>query len=44
MKKVILAVLALALVGAGVGYYLWNKPHQDMAAAKALAFLRIWAE
>ncbi|HNE30452.1 MAG TPA: hypothetical protein PLW66_14865, partial [Saprospiraceae bacterium] len=34
MKKVILAVLALALVGAGVGYYLWNKPHQDIAASK----------
>ncbi len=34
MKKVILAILALALIGSGVGYYLWNKPHQDIAASK----------
>jgi len=34
MKRILLALLALALIGAGVGYYMWNKPHQDMAAAK----------
>lgn len=28
-------VLLLALVGAAVGYYLWNKPHQNMEKAAA---------
>ena len=35
LKKVILGLLALALIGGGIGYYLWNKPHQDIAASKA---------
>lgn len=35
MKKILFALLALALAGAGVGYYLWNKPHQKMESAKA---------
>ncbi len=34
MKRILIALLALALIGAGVGYYLWNKPHQNMATAK----------
>ncbi len=32
MKKVIIAVLVLCVVaGAAIGYYMWNKPHKDMA-------------
>lgn len=34
MKKILLVVLALGLLGGGVGYYLWNKPHVNMANAK----------
>ncbi len=34
MKRILLALLALALIGSGVGYYMWNKPHQNMATAK----------
>lgn len=34
MKRILLILLALGCVGAGVGYYLWNKPHQNMATAK----------
>ncbi|MCC7246865.1 MAG: hypothetical protein IT269_14360 [Saprospiraceae bacterium] len=35
MKKAIWVLLAAGLIGAVVGYYMWNKPHKDMAAAKA---------
>jgi long-subunit fatty acid transport protein len=35
MKKATYLLLAAAVVAAAVGYRLWNKPHQDMAAAKA---------
>lgn len=35
MKKIIIITLALILVAAGVGLYMWNKPHQDIAAANA---------
>ncbi len=34
MKRILLLLLALAGVGAAVGFYLWNKPHKDMATAK----------
>jgi hypothetical protein len=34
MKQILLILAALLLVGGGVGYYMWNKPHQDMATAK----------
>lgn len=34
MKRILLALIALLLIGAGVGYYMWNKPHQDMNTAK----------
>lgn len=33
MKKLLIAALLLAVVGGGVGYYMWNKPHQDIASA-----------
>ena len=34
MKKILFGLLALLLIGAGAGYYMWNKPHQNMATAK----------
>lgn len=35
VKRIILALLALAVLGGGVGLYLYNKPHEDMQSAKA---------
>jgi tRNA_anti-like len=35
MKRILSILLVLGLAGAGIGYYLWNKPHKDMKAAKA---------
>lgn len=35
MKKIIYAILAIALLGGGYGYYLWNKPPESMASQKA---------
>jgi tRNA_anti-like len=32
-KKIISAILVLAIAGAVTGYYIWNKPHQDVAGA-----------
>lgn len=34
MKRILYLVLALICIGAAVGYYLWNKPHENMQAAK----------
>lgn len=34
MKRILIALLALALIGGGVVYYMWNKPHQNMVTAK----------
>ena len=35
MKKILLIIAALALMGAGVGLYMYNKPHDKMESAKA---------
>jgi hypothetical protein len=35
MKKFILVLLALAALGGGYGYYLWNKAPESMATQKA---------
>lgn len=35
MKRLLFFLLAVALVGGGVGYYLWNKPQKNMITAKA---------
>ncbi len=35
MKKIILILGGLALMGAGVGLYMYNKPHEKMESAKA---------
>jgi hypothetical protein len=37
MKKILLAVLALILLAAGVGWYQWNKPHRSVDDEKGLA-------
>lgn len=36
MKKLLLAGLLLLVAGVGIGYYMWNKPHQDMTKAKPI--------
>jgi hypothetical protein len=33
LKKILAAALLLSVIGAGVAYYLWNKPHEDIAGA-----------
>jgi hypothetical protein len=33
-KKIIIGLIAIGLIGGALGYALWNKPHQNMAAAK----------
>jgi hypothetical protein len=35
MKRILLILLALGLVGAAIGYKMWNKPHENMTTAKA---------
>lgn len=35
MKKVLLIVLILLLVGVVTGYYIWNKPHDTVESHKA---------
>jgi uncharacterized protein (UPF0333 family) len=42
-KRILLLVLGLALIGAAVGYFLWNKPHENMASSKAEATLEATA-
>jgi hypothetical protein len=39
IKKLAILGLLLALVGGSVGYYLFNKPHEDMAVKKSDAQL-----
>lgn len=34
VKKILIVLVALGLSAAAVGYYLWNKPHMDVQAAK----------
>jgi tRNA_anti-like len=34
-KNILISLLVVAVGGAAIGFYLWNKPHQDMASAKA---------
>ena len=35
MKKILIILLGLVILGGIGGYFLWNKPHQNVAAAKA---------
>lgn len=32
---IVLAVVALLFAGGGAGYFMWNKPHQDLTASAA---------
>ena len=34
MKRFLYLLAAVALIGGAVGYYLWNKPHENMQTAK----------
>jgi hypothetical protein len=34
-KRILLLILGLGLIGAAVGYALWNKPHENMKSSKA---------
>jgi len=36
MKKIILGVVGIACIGIGVGLYLWNKPHRNVADESAI--------
>jgi hypothetical protein len=35
MKRILIAVVALMLIGAGIGFYLYNMPHQNIERARA---------
>jgi hypothetical protein len=35
-NKIITGLLLLAAIGTIVGYYLWNKPHENIASAKGI--------
>lgn len=35
MKKILWLILALAVIGGGIGYYFWNKPVQSVAKQEA---------
>lgn len=34
-KRILLLILGLGLIGAAIGYALWNKPHENMSTSKA---------
>ena len=36
MKKIIIALFLMALIAAGIGAYLWNKPHRTADDGKAV--------
>ena len=35
IKNILLVLVLLGAAGAGLGYFLWNKPHRNVDAAKA---------
>ncbi len=39
MKKVLIILLVLGLIGGGIGVYLWNKPHRTAENEKPVATL-----
>ncbi len=39
MKKVLIILLVLGLIGGGIGVYLWNKPHRTAENEKPVAVL-----
>jgi hypothetical protein len=39
MKKILLLLLFVAAIAAGIGYYLWNKPHRTAADEKPFVTL-----
>lgn len=43
LKRILLLILVLGLVGAAIGYVLWNKPHENMERSEAQAKLEATA-
>jgi hypothetical protein len=37
VKKILIAILVLGIIGAAVGYYEWNKPHQKVEDSVGIA-------
>jgi hypothetical protein len=37
IRRILIVILGLALIGAAIGYTLWNKPHENMESSKAEA-------
>lgn len=37
MKKAVISLLLIGVIGLAIGYYQWNKPKEDMASSKAEA-------
>jgi len=37
IKKILVVIVLLALVAAGTGFYLWNKPHKKVEDAKGIS-------
>jgi hypothetical protein len=36
-KRILLLIMGLGLIGTAIGYFLWNKPHENMTTSKAEA-------
>lgn len=37
LKKILLAIVAIALIGGGTAYYMWNKPHDKVEDVKCIS-------
>ncbi len=37
MKRILIAILILALIGGAIAYRMWNKPHENIAETKSVA-------
>jgi tRNA_anti-like len=35
-KKILLLLLVMVVIGAAAGYFMWNKPHQDVHSAESI--------
>ena len=37
VRKILITIFVLILIGVGTGFYLWNKPHKKVEAAKSIS-------
>ena len=37
VRKILITIFILILIGVGTGFYLWNKPHQKVESAKSIS-------